>query len=169
MNTVTKGIPKDVQLHIREQAEKVIKLWKTMDATLTSRNSEEHLKLAIIAALIDARHIHYDEGSKSVGVQLIRQERTYQIVDCEHAPECDDVYTDEELAIIAGKLLLHGRSEFPDISADTWGLCNKYKDHKLRRLIIAGALVAAEIDRLKRTTEPESIHKKEKGQYGVEF
>jgi len=47
-------------------AEKIIKLHKNMDDTFGDSHSGEHLKLAIMAGLMDAEKIGYVKGRDSV-------------------------------------------------------------------------------------------------------
>ncbi len=113
------------------------------------------------------------------GVERIAAERQRQIEKEGWTPEHDDQHTGGELALAAAlyaaaqplyargkdhrgwdvfydpwpwkKTVPHPRSEsgFPGIEVNAWDKRDKHD--RLRRLEIAGALIAAEIDRLERT------------------
>lgn len=83
------------------------------------------------------------------GAALIAQERKRQMDAEGWTPEHDDQHTHGELATAAACYLLYWRSEWTPLiwpwTADQW----KQKD-QLFSLVRAGALIAAEIDRLLR-------------------
>ena len=85
------------------------------------------------------------------GVDLICEERENQLEkwDSYH----DDEHSNGELAKVAASLAVEGTSatvtdlEGYGTNSDKWTLLDKYHDNRLRCLTIAGALIAAEIDR----------------------
>jgi len=83
----------------------------------------------------------------SSGVEEINAERIKQLA--KWGPEHDDGHTDHELICEAADLLDAARDCNRNFIRDQWGLVQKHKDTR-KRLIIAGALVAAEIDRMDR-------------------
>lgn len=90
------------------------------------------------------------------GAELIAEERQRQINEKGWTAEHDDSHTRGELSDV-GALLAIDISTYSDIAVPPWGaklddhVREKYADHPVRRLTIAGALIAAEIDRLQRT------------------
>ena len=118
------------------------------------------------------------------GAELIAAERNRQIKEEGWTAERDDGHTDERLAVVAASLAVDGtdtRVEDPfgrgtprvvkryaeptigDINGapsvvhgDCWGLVRKHRHDRERQLVIAGALIAAEIDRLLRMKEDDS-------------
>jgi hypothetical protein len=78
-------------------------------------------------------------SAETNGCELIRAERIRQITKEGWTPEHDDNHGCDDLAFVASDLL-RGRP-------DRWGLYLKHKGNRVRLLTIAGALVAAEIDR----------------------
>ena len=92
------------------------------------------------------------------GTKLIEEERQRQILQEGWTPENDDQHTQGELSAAAGSYALcaslieqgkppHGR--FPGMwpfSQEWW----KPSENNVRNLVKAGALIAAEIDRLQR-------------------
>lgn len=97
------------------------------------------------------------------GAELIRLERERQITECKHTPQHDDTeHANADFAVIAAGLLCHGTAASVtdqkarvSLDMDAWGLIKKYGDDPVRLLTIAGALVAAEIDRLTRQQQKE--------------
>ncbi len=106
---------------------------------------------------------------QSSGISLIRRERDRQIEDEGHTAANDDKQVNGELAIAAACYAVHGydtkneRFEVNRVVSSGFneGACedawpwdpewDKREEHPpLRRLVIAGALIAAEIDRLLR-------------------
>lgn len=85
------------------------------------------------------------------GVERIAAERRRQIETEGWTPEHDDRHEHGELAIAAACYALHGI--YPS-SLPVWPWAKKWdkrsKHGRVRRLEIAGALIAAEIDRLER-------------------
>lgn len=71
-------------------------------------------------------------------------ERQRQITDEGWTPENDDGHQCGEIARAAAALLTK------DYSRDDWGLVEKHAGDELRSLVIAGALVLAEIERVMR-------------------
>lgn len=93
------------------------------------------------------------------GAQLIAAERQRQIEQEGWTPEHDDMHTHATLARVAAELAVDGtdaRVEDPHHDSDPWGLVTKHRTNRRRQLAIAGALIAAEIDRLQRKTEREA-------------
>jgi hypothetical protein len=93
----------------------------------------------------------------SGGVSLIAAERCRQIVSEGYYLEHDDQHTHGDLAIQAAALAVDGTDacithpEYEeDESVDPWGLVTKHHGQWERELVIAGALIAAEIDRQQR-------------------
>lgn len=79
------------------------------------------------------------------GVGMIALERNRQLA--MYGPTRDSRYKNDELAKVAARLLLIDTDEAsPDLPGEDWGIEAKHPD-RVERLIIAGALVAAEIDR----------------------
>ena len=72
------------------------------------------------------------------GIELIRAERERQVNELEYDDENDDCYTSGELSVLAEKYILGG-------------MAKKYTtEERIVELSKAGALIAAEIDRLQR-------------------
>lgn len=93
------------------------------------------------------------------GVELIEIERSRQVTDCGWTAENDDKQTGAELIACADRIIaevLEKDDSEANRSSDYWPherashIRNKYGSNHIRRLVIAGALVAAEIDRLQR-------------------
>ena len=85
------------------------------------------------------------------GIELIAEERQEQIEKHGYTAHEDDNMNDEMQLRIAASRLLGDRNDYP--SPDGWnGTGWRYMNDKpiKERLIIAGALIAAEIDRLQR-------------------
>lgn len=103
----------------------------------------------------------------SEGATRILKERIRQITvegwDADH----DDKHDHGDLAVIAAGLAVYGTDAFIEDPVqrvsrdeyhhyDAWGLMEKHKDDPVRMLEIAGALIAAELDReLRRGNETE--------------
>lgn len=81
------------------------------------------------------------------GWERIRDERIRQHEGW--TPEHDDGHLRGELALVATELIVSTLGNQPSYT-DPWGLIEKHAADPVRRLEIAGALVAAEIDRLLR-------------------
>jgi hypothetical protein len=91
------------------------------------------------------------------GAQRIAEERQRQIE--KWGPDHDQEHASGELAIRGAELAVYGTDESITAVAheeDGWGLVAKNKDDRLRRLVIAGALIAAEIDRVLAESEAVS-------------
>jgi hypothetical protein len=91
------------------------------------------------------------------GVDLIAAERRRQVVFEGWTPEHDDDHEYGELAIEAACLAVDGTDAIIDHpewdenqQTDPWGLVEKHRNNRVRQLVIAGALLAAEIDRQQR-------------------
>lgn len=92
------------------------------------------------------------------GVDRIAAERRRQVIEEGWTPAHDDTHRHAMLAIAAGALAVDGTdAHLGDCDADAedpWGLVSKHRGDRIRQLEIAGALIAAEIDRLLRL-QPE--------------
>ena len=90
------------------------------------------------------------------GAALIAAERNRQRTKEGYTLKHDDEHVDASLAVIAAALLVDGtRARVTDgllrvdsDGDDKWGLLVKHRDDRLRVLVIAGALVSAEIERV---------------------
>jgi hypothetical protein len=95
------------------------------------------------------------------GVGLIAAERERQISQEGWSAEHDDLHAEGILAIAAAELAVDGYANItPPFERDHCGSRAKYgyrgsKPDRVRALTIAGALIAAEIDRLQRVATPE--------------
>lgn len=97
-----------------------------------------------------------------LGVELITRERNRQIVTERWSTQHDDSHTDQSMAIVAAMYAVHGTDsevlnragdgEVTDAWPKTWAerFDKRNKHPRIRQLAIAGALIAAEIDRLQR-------------------
>lgn len=96
--------------------------------------------------------IHTALNSPAVqGAYAILRERQRQVISEDYTADHDDEHHHGMLAIVAAELAVEGTDasvSHPD-RIDPWGLVAKHTD-PIRRLEIAGALIAAEIDRMKR-------------------
>lgn len=85
------------------------------------------------------------------GVQLIANERHKQLSKWTLGHDTDHIR--EELAIAAIELASLNTEidvkQFGFSDYDDWGLVQKYRGERIKQLVVAGALIAAEIDRLK--------------------
>jgi len=91
--------------------------------------------------------------SVTVGANLIAVERIRQLAT--YTPEHEREHDDGELPIRAAELALASTGARVDLcdllfDADAWELCQKHRGDRIKQLTIAGALIAAEIDRLGR-------------------
>jgi hypothetical protein len=92
------------------------------------------------------------------GARLIQEERDRQRAVEKWTAEHDDQHSKGELAIAAAVLACKCTDAFVDCDkiglgqfvVDPWGLSTKHRGNRKRQLVIAGALIAAEIDRLER-------------------
>lgn len=90
------------------------------------------------------------------GIELISEMRWEQVYKHGYNNDHDSDHTHGELAKAAAALACLGTDAYvEDVSSfieedhtDEWGLCEKLKDNRLKSLVVAGALIAAEIDRL---------------------
>jgi len=86
--------------------------------------------------------------STKTGLELIQEERNEQIHKHNHQVQHDVLKNqDEELKKVAIAMLTNDHSEFPE----NWNFFKKEKllnKSYIKRLVVAGALIAAEIDRL---------------------
>jgi hypothetical protein len=86
---------------------------------------------------------------ESDGPELIAIERRRQVEVEDWTAAHDDNHRGE-LLLAAADLILDGTDEEMTEntwSKDAWGLIKKHKDDRLRQLVIAGALIAAQIDK----------------------
>lgn len=96
--------------------------------------------------------------SESRGAIDIMLERGRQYIGEGYSAEHDDEHKQGEIAVVAGELVLEGTGatingpECECYQPDPWGLVKKHPERR-RQLVIAGALLAAEIDRLDRVAE----------------
>jgi hypothetical protein len=96
------------------------------------------------------------------GIDLIAKERQRQIEQENWTPEHDDDHTYGDLAVVAATLACDGTDAVVidplerGTADDPWGLIKKHGYQggadPIRKLSIAGALIAAEIDRLLRAS-----------------
>jgi len=92
------------------------------------------------------------------GADLIAQERATHTSQRDWTPCHDDAHTDGALAKVAAALAVDGTDasvDDPCYEPDHWGLVAKHgyrgtHPDRIRSLVIAGALIAAEIDRVLR-------------------
>ncbi len=84
------------------------------------------------------------------GVELIAAERKKQVEVNGYDAAHDDTHVDQEMAATAAVVLLRYTGTSP--VEDCWGIAEKWRDNPVKLLTIAGALIAAEIDRLQRPT-----------------
>lgn len=97
------------------------------------------------------------------GIELITEERRRQIINENWTPEHDDEHTRGEMAIAAACYAVEGTDAEvinPYVfEQEGWPWEPKWdkrkKHNRLRQLIIAGALIAAEIDRIQRQEPPQ--------------
>jgi hypothetical protein len=95
-------------------------------------------------------------AGEASGAGLIAAERRRQVEAEDWDAAHDDEHTDGALAVEAARLAVDGTdAELVDDTYDAWGLLAKHgihgtKPNRIRALTIAGALIAAEIDRLAR-------------------
>lgn len=96
-------------------------------------------------------------GREMTGVELITIERQRQIDVEGWTPQHDDKHRYGNLAVNAAVLAAYPTDliiRHPDYSedelVDPWNLIARHESDRIRQLVIAGALIAAEIDRLQR-------------------
>lgn len=87
------------------------------------------------------------------GIELITEERQRQLTVTPWSLEHDKQHQFGELAKVAATLAvvhtdahIEDADDFIQNGRDPWGLCDKHG--AIQRLVIAGALIAAEIDRI---------------------
>lgn len=89
------------------------------------------------------------------GVELIAAERERQVNEKGYDAAHDDTHADRGMATSAAQVLVHYYSN-GTLGVRRWGSCDnwhiieKHGDDPVKLLAIAGALIAAEIDRLQR-------------------
>lgn len=86
--------------------------------------------------------------------ESVLAERTRQVSAEGYSPEHDDEHTDGEMVQAAADLCVHG-TDFRVVDPDGdemlgWGLAEAHRSDRRRQLVIAGALVLAEIERIDR-------------------
>lgn len=90
---------------------------------------------------------------QKTGIELIADERARQMNEEEYDADHDDFHETGQLAIVAAALCTCDTSArvigpfVDDVGDDEWGLTEKHQE-PVRQLAIAGALIAAEIDRI---------------------
>lgn len=95
------------------------------------------------------------EAEKKTGIELIAQERKEQIEKHGWSKRHDSCHVNGALVKVAAILAVQG-TDSKVISSDgefetgnnVWGLEEKLKNNDIHRLKVAGALIAAEIDRI---------------------
>jgi hypothetical protein len=97
------------------------------------------------------------DGAGRIACERVRQKQKWRDVH-------DDEHDRADLAIVAAQIAVHETDasvECPadlweglDDHSDPWGLIAKHRYDRVRQLTIAGALIAAEIDRLQRAQPP---------------
>lgn len=105
---------------------------------------------------------HDEAGGEMNGIDLIATERQRQISDERWTPTHDDIHVDAELAIAACCYANLARrqadgSEPPMGAPNAWPWDYSWwkpTTEPIRNLVKAGALIAAEIDRLQRAARP---------------
>lgn len=114
---------------------------------------------AFKANYLDVKFCSYCTGKdKLPAANLIELERRRQIEEEGYSDSHDDQHMHGELAIVASSLLVDGTDAMVvdkdgfGTKGDEWGLIDKHgyrakPDGRLRKLVIAGALVVAEIER----------------------
>lgn len=121
------------------------------------RADGERLEIAGLKAEIDRLRDQttedFKEAQRSNGISCIIAERARQIYDKGYDAAHDDAHADGSIATCAGLIAL----DDPDLGVDDgWEdttaehVLTKYAGDRIRQLSIAGALIAAEIDRLRR-------------------
>lgn len=95
------------------------------------------------------------------GAGMIARERFRQIEAKGYDAEHDDAHVNREIASTAAQVLAHYYSDGTLAirrwgSCDNWHIIEKHGDDPIVVLSIAGALIAAEIDRLQRLTHDPS-------------
>lgn len=89
------------------------------------------------------------------GIELISDERKQQIEKHGFTVEKDQKYVNDELVTVATNLLTGNFFDYPATWSST--MCDKLrKKNQLESLIISGALIAAEIDRLQDLEKSQS-------------
>ena len=104
------------------------------------------------------------------GIGMIMQERFEQIVKHGYTPEKDIKYEQGELILLVEYLILNDDEEREELVYSLVGkfgfsheLLRKFNSKtRIEKLVVAGALLAAEIDRLK-AIENEQIESKKEG------
>ena len=83
----------------------------------------------------------------TIGAKLIEAERLNQIYRHGYTLETDAEHGDNQLAEVAAIIAAQG-TPIEMGNVDDWGIMRKHAGNRLSQLAIAGALIAAEIDRL---------------------
>jgi hypothetical protein len=97
-----------------------------------------------------------EEKQMKTGIELIAEERQRQIKKLGWTAKHDDGHDQEELARVGALYALPKRyREYYNIYPKTWDFCWwQPEENRVRELAKAGALIAAEIDRLQRVRLP---------------
>jgi hypothetical protein len=94
--------------------------------------------------------------TRLTGVEQIADERRRHTEQKGYTGAHDDAHAGGEIAVAAAALAADGTGftlTSPDGSieeSDPWGLVSKHRRNRVRQLVVAGSLIAAEIDRLQR-------------------
>ena len=85
------------------------------------------------------------------GIELIAEERaTHEAKGWDAAH--DDLHDKGQMARVASDLAGNDTDSL-EWASDPWGLVHKHRNDRVKQLVIAGALIAAEIDRLQRLSK----------------
>lgn len=143
MNEPT-GIEKLVCEDIAKRQQAGIKKYgvTVADNPITELQWQQHLYEELLDAAVYARKLIELIGRKT-GAQLIAEERATHEAKGWTA-EHDDMHTEGELATKAAEIIAD--------CDDSWGLAKKcgFEGGRVRQLVVAGSLIAAEIDRIQR-------------------
>lgn len=102
----------------------------------------------------------------TTGVELIANERRRQVKEEKYGKVHDDKHTDQSIAMAAAHyaspgeaLMIDHTGAYVEMWPDNWDIeYNKKDKHgRKKQLVIAGALIAAELDRLIRLEEKELV------------
>jgi len=140
----------DAQLIValRNAAPALIAAYRERDAL-----AEENRRLRYENELLRNERLLTDVYSFTEAVGLIAEERLRKIDGKGYTPEHDDQHTDGSLAECAKAILDGG----PNPGDEWWEgaahrICCKHESDRLRQLVIAGAMIVAEIERLQRAS-----------------
>jgi hypothetical protein len=125
------------------------------DEVLTCRERQHRALLERIAAVL-AKADQAPQETKMTAIELVQQERRRQIEKEGWSLEHDDEHRYGALAKQAAALAVkHTDAVVMDDGEeiDPWGLAEKHRNDSVRSLVIAGALIVAEIERLQRADQ----------------